>query len=44
MALAREPALVARMGEAARARILDGFTERDVIRAVQDLYSAMIAA
>jgi glycosyltransferase involved in cell wall biosynthesis len=44
IALAGEPALVARMGEAARARILDGFTERDVIRAVQGLYSAMIAA
>jgi glycosyltransferase involved in cell wall biosynthesis len=42
--LAADPALVAGMGEAARARILDGFTERDVIRAVQGLYSAMIAA
>jgi glycosyltransferase involved in cell wall biosynthesis len=31
VALSREPGRVARMGEAARARVLDGFTERDVI-------------
>ena len=32
--LAADPGGVARMGEAARARILDGFTERDVMDAV----------
>ena len=33
--LAADPGLVARMGEAARARVLDGFTERDVMEAVK---------
>ena len=33
-----EPELVARMGAAARARVLDGFTERDVMETVKRLY------
>src|SRR3712207_3413121 len=33
--LAADPGLVARMGEAARQRVLDGFTERDVMEAVK---------
>src|SRR5215207_1126603 len=37
-ALSRDPAGIARMGAAARARVLDGFTERDVMTAVQNLY------
>jgi glycosyltransferase involved in cell wall biosynthesis len=41
--LAAGPALVARMGEAARARILDGFTERDVMERVKRLYAGMLA-
>jgi glycosyltransferase involved in cell wall biosynthesis len=40
--LAADPALVAGMGEAARARILDGFTERDVMEAVKRVYAAML--
>src|SRR5215211_4329217 len=43
-ALAADPALVARMGAAARARVLDGFTERDVMAAVKRVYAAMLAA
>ena len=42
--LAADPARVACMGEAARARILDGFTERDVMEAVKRVYAAMLAA
>jgi glycosyltransferase involved in cell wall biosynthesis len=42
-ALAADPACVARMGEAARARVLDGFTERDVMEAVKRVYGAMLA-
>lgn len=42
--LSRQPDLVARMGAAARARVLDGFTERDVMETVKRLYSAMLAA
>jgi glycosyltransferase involved in cell wall biosynthesis len=42
--LAANPALVARMGEAARARILDGFTERHVMDSVKRLYSSLLAA
>lgn len=41
--LAGRPDLVARMGDAARARVLDGFTERDVMDAVKRLYSAVLA-
>jgi len=42
--LARQPDLVARMGEAARARVLDGFTERDVMDGVKRLYGAMLTS
>jgi glycosyltransferase involved in cell wall biosynthesis len=42
--LAQDPALVLRMGEAARARILDGFTERYVMDAVKRLYARLLAA
>jgi glycosyltransferase involved in cell wall biosynthesis len=42
--LAADPALVARLGEAARARILDGFTERHIMDAVQRLYGGLLAA
>lgn len=42
--LAADPALVARMGEAARGRVLDGFTERDVMEGVKALYRAMLEA
>jgi glycosyltransferase involved in cell wall biosynthesis len=42
--LSRQPDLVARLGAAARARVLDGFTERDVMESVKRLYSAMLAA
>jgi glycosyltransferase involved in cell wall biosynthesis len=41
--LAGDPALVAGMGEAARARVLDGFTERDVMEAVKRLYAKALA-
>ncbi|MGO4523253.1 glycosyltransferase family 4 protein [Microvirga sp. 2MCAF35] len=43
VALSDEPDRVARMGEAARARVLDGFTERDVIESVKRLYASMLA-
>src|SRR5215208_5661739 len=42
--LAADPARVARMGGAAHARVLDGFTERDVMEAVKRVYAAMLAA
>jgi glycosyltransferase involved in cell wall biosynthesis len=41
--LAADPALVARMGEAARARVLDGYTEAQVGAAVVGLYRDMLA-
>jgi glycosyltransferase involved in cell wall biosynthesis len=41
--LAANPMLVARMGEAARARILDGFTERHLMDKVKRLYAGMLA-
>ncbi|WP_262029083.1 glycosyltransferase family 4 protein [Microvirga sp. Mcv34] len=44
VALSREPERVARMGEAARARVLNGFTERDVIESVKRLYRSMLAS
>jgi len=44
IALSREPDRVARMGEAARARVLDGFTERDVMESVKNLYRSMLAS
>jgi glycosyltransferase involved in cell wall biosynthesis len=42
--LSRQPDLVARMGEAARARVFDGFTERNVMDSVKQLYRSMLAA
>jgi glycosyltransferase involved in cell wall biosynthesis len=42
--LADNPMLVARMGEAARARILTGFTERHIRAAVRRLYASLLAA
>jgi glycosyltransferase involved in cell wall biosynthesis len=42
--LAADPTTVAHMGEAARARILDGFTERAVMDAVKRLYAGMLGA
>ncbi|WP_445500923.1 glycosyltransferase family 4 protein [Microvirga sp. G4-2] len=44
LSLADDPALVARMGEAARARVLDGFTERDVMESVKRLYASMLSS
>lgn len=41
-ALSNQPDRVALMGEAARARVLDGFTERDVIESVKRLYRSML--
>jgi glycosyltransferase involved in cell wall biosynthesis len=40
--LAADPARVAEMGEAARARVLAGFTERHVMEAVKGLYVALL--
>jgi glycosyltransferase involved in cell wall biosynthesis len=42
--LANDPDRVARMGEAARTRVLDGFTERAVMDQVKALYGSMLAA
>ncbi|MFC5083025.1 glycosyltransferase family 4 protein [Microvirga arabica] len=42
--LSGQPDLVPRMGEAARARVLDGFTERDVMESVKELYRSMLAS
>jgi glycosyltransferase involved in cell wall biosynthesis len=44
LTLSARPDLVARMGEAARTRVLDGFTERDVMDNVKQLYGAMLAS
>lgn len=41
--LGQDPALGARMGEAARARVLSGFTERAVMDAVARLYGRMLS-
>ena len=41
--LAADPGLVSRLGAAARARVLDGFTERAVMDAVKRLYADMLA-
>ncbi|CAA9310875.1 MAG: Lipid carrier : UDP-N-acetylgalactosaminyltransferase / Alpha-1,3-N-acetylgalactosamine transferase PglA; Putative glycosyltransferase [uncultured Microvirga sp.] len=41
--LEADPALVRRFGEAARQRVLDGFTERQVVDAVKRMYAAMLA-
>jgi len=42
--LAADPERVARLGAAARARVLDGFTERDVMDDVKRLYAAMLSS
>ncbi len=42
--LARDPALVARLGAAARERVLGGFTERHVMEAVKRAYAGLLAA
>lgn len=44
VALAGAPGLAERMGTNARARLLDGHTERDVMDAVKALYTGMLAA
>jgi glycosyltransferase involved in cell wall biosynthesis len=44
LALSQQPDLLARMGEAARNRVLDGFTERDVMESVKQLYGSMLTA
>ncbi len=44
VALARDRALAARMGAAARARVLEGHTEQAVGAAVVSLYQSMLAA
>jgi glycosyltransferase involved in cell wall biosynthesis len=41
--LAADPVLLPRMGAAARAKVLHGYTERDVMDAIQALYRAMLA-
>ena len=43
LSLATAPERVAQMGVAARARVLDGFTERDVMNSVKRLYAAMLS-
>jgi glycosyltransferase involved in cell wall biosynthesis len=40
--VATNPMLVARMGDAARIRILSGFTERHVIDTVREMYSGLL--
>ena len=40
--LARAPGLVERMGDSARARLLDGHTERDVMNGVKTLYLSLL--
>ena len=42
--LARAPALAERMGDNARARLIDGHTERDVMNAVKALYRSLLSA
>lgn len=41
--LSGAPALAERMGASARARLLDGFTERDVMNGVKGLYRGLLA-
>lgn len=43
MLFAAAPALAERMGASARARLLDGFTERDVMDGVKALYRGLLA-
>jgi glycosyltransferase involved in cell wall biosynthesis len=42
VALSRAPGMVERMGQSARARLMDGHTERDVMGAVKALYASML--
>ncbi|MDF2688635.1 MAG: glycosyltransferase family 1 protein [Microvirga sp.] len=42
VSLANEPDRVARMGEAARARVLEGFTERHVMEDLKRLYASLL--
>ncbi|MBB3017185.1 glycosyltransferase involved in cell wall biosynthesis [Microvirga lupini] len=44
LTLSGQPDRVARMGEAARTRVLDGFTERDVMNSVKELYRSLLAS
>ncbi|WP_230530119.1 glycosyltransferase family 4 protein [Microvirga roseola] len=44
VALASNPDLVVRMGEAVRARVLDGFTERDVMDRLKSLYISILTS
>lgn len=41
--LAADPALTVRLGQAARERVLDGFTQRQVMDAVKRMYRGMLA-
>ena len=43
LSLARDPERLARMGAAARIRVLDGFTEQDVMDRVKRLYASMLS-
>jgi glycosyltransferase involved in cell wall biosynthesis len=43
VALSRSPALTERMGRSARERVLDGYTERDVMETVKALYAQLAA-
>ena len=43
LSLARDPERLARMGAAARMRVLDGFTEQDVMDRVKRLYASMLS-
>jgi len=43
MLFAASPALAERMGESARARLLDGYTERDVMDVVKTLYRGLLS-
>jgi glycosyltransferase involved in cell wall biosynthesis len=42
VALFRSPALTDRMGRSARERVLDGYTERDVMESVKQLYASLV--
>jgi glycosyltransferase involved in cell wall biosynthesis len=44
IALAGAPDTVARMAAAARARVLEGFTERDAMETVKALYREVLAS
>ncbi|WP_081929162.1 glycosyltransferase family 4 protein [Microvirga sp. BSC39] len=44
LTLSGQPDRVVRMGEAVRLRVLDGFTERDVMDSVKELYRSMLAS